>query len=162
LTTNPFLKVDDASSANDLQTADFSPYLDVNGSLDIGATSAARRTSIYLDDDGTIDYAGSGGVDATSTASIAQFLRSGDTVYLAAGTYRAFNVNSSSATSSISIIGAGASTIVDAHENEDAITFTNVSSSNITSLPRFIRCLWANTRLRRLIRQKTTCSTRKT
>lgn len=134
LTSNPFLKVSDASSSNDLQTADFSPYLDVNGTADIGATSASRRSSIYLDDSGTIDYAGSSGVDATSTGDIASFLRTGDTVYLAAGSYRAFSVNSSNATSSITIQGVGASTVVNAQTDENAITLTNVSSSVITAL----------------------------
>ncbi len=134
LTSNPFLKTYDLSSSNDLETADFSPYLDVNGTHDIGATTASRRSSIYLDDDGTIDYAGSLGVDATSTADIAGFLRTGDTVYLAAGNYRAFTVNSSSATSSISIQGVGASTVIDAGASESGINFTNVSSSSISSL----------------------------
>lgn len=134
ITTNSFLKVHDADTTNDLQTADFSPYLDVNGTLDIGATSASRRATIYLDDNGTIDYAGVSGVDATSTADISQFLRTGDTVNLAAGTYRAFSVNSSRATSSIAIVGAGASTIINARENEDAISFTSVSSSSISAL----------------------------
>jgi hypothetical protein len=131
-TTNPFLKVSDADTTNDLQTADFSPYLDVNGSQDIGATSISRRSHIYLDDNGTIDYAGSLGVDATSTADISGFLLTGDTVHLASGTYSAFNINSSSVTSSISIVGAGATTVIQAGTNEDALTFTNVSSSSVS------------------------------
>lgn len=133
-TSNPFLKVNDIDATNDLQTASFSPYLDVNGTEDIGATSISRVNDIYVDDGGTIDYGGVAGVDATSTGDIASFLRTGDTVHLAAGTYRAFNVNSANATSSITIQGVGVATVIDAQDNENAITFTNVSSSNITSL----------------------------
>lgn len=129
--TNPFLRSKNASTADDQLTAPFSDYLDVNGTQDIGATSLTRRHDIAIDDTGTIDYST---VDATTTADIPDFLRSGDHVTLAAGTYDGFSVGSSAATSSITIEGAGATTIINAKANENGLTFTNVSSSAVQNL----------------------------
>lgn len=131
LTADPFLMTRDMSSANDYTPAPFSQYLDINGDEDIGAVSAARRSTIFIDAAGPIDYTI---VDTTTTSDIPSFLRTGDTVHIAAGTYRAFGVNSSYATSSIAISGAGVSTIIDAHETENALAFTNVSSTEVSNL----------------------------
>lgn len=130
-TAYPHLKRSDASSSNDLETAPFSSYLDVNGAVDIGATSASRRATIYLDDNGAIDYSA---VDATSTHDITSIVRTGDSFVLAAGTYERINVSSTYATSSFSFTGAGASTIVNAGTNQDAITITNATSVVISSM----------------------------
>lgn len=129
--TNPILRLSDADTSNDLEVAPFSAYLDVVGSQDIGATEIARRSTTYVDDTGTIDYET---VDATSTSAIGAFLRTGDTVMLAAGTYDGFAVNSAHATSSITIQGVGAETIIEAGVGLDALTFTSVSSSHIADL----------------------------
>lgn len=130
-TAYPFLKVLDVDQTNDLQTAAFSNYLDADGTRDIGATSGARRSTISLDDSGTIDYST---VDATSTGDINQFIRSGDTVILAAGSYTGFSVSSTYATSSISITGAGNSTIVTAASGADAVRFSNISTSTLSEV----------------------------
>lgn len=131
ITSYPFLKVNDASTTNDLETAAFSPYLDVNGSLDIGATSMARRNTIAIDDNGTINYSS---VDATSTSAINQFVRSGDSITLAAGSYTGFSVSSTSATTSVSIVGAGNSTLITAASDEDGILLNGVASSTLSDM----------------------------
>ncbi len=131
LTTYPFLKIDDVSTTNDLETAAFSPYLDVNGGLDIGASSLARRSTVSIDDNGTIDYTT---VDATSTSAINQFVRSGDSITLAAGSYTSFSVSSTSATTSVSIIGAGNSTVITAASNEDGVRLAGVASSTLSGV----------------------------
>ncbi len=131
LTTYPFLKIDDVSTTNDLETAAFSPYLDVNGGLDIGASSLARRSTVSIDDNGVIDYTA---VDATSTSAINQFVRSGDSITLAAGSYAGFSVSSTSATTSVSIVGAGNSTLITAASNEDGVRLAGVASSTLSGV----------------------------
>lgn len=130
-TTKPFLMTADADATNDFIPAPFSDYLDVDGTDDIGAATGTRRSTVYIDDTGIINY---GAVDATTTLEIPYFLRTGDTVNLAAGTYRAFSVNSSSATSSITVQGAGISTIIDVLGAENGLLLTNVSSTTISNL----------------------------
>lgn len=130
-TTKPFLMTADVDTTNDFVPAPFSDYLDVDGTDDIGAATGTRRSTMYIDDTGTINY---GAVDATTTLEIPYFLRTGDTVNLAAGTYRAFSVNSSSATSSITVQGAGISTIIDVLGAENGLLLTNVSSTTISNL----------------------------
>ncbi len=130
-TSIPFLKVFDADTTNDLETAAFSDYLDVNGTVDIGATSAARRATATVSQLGTIDYST---VDATSTYDINHFIRSGDSVTLAAGSYAGFSVSSTSATTTITIAGAGASTIVTAASGQDALRLMGVTTSTLSGL----------------------------
>ena len=131
VTAYPFLKVDDVSTTNDLETAAFSPYVDVNGALDIGASTLARRNTISIDDTGVIDYTT---VDATSTSAINQFVRSGDSITLAAGSYVGFSVSSTSATTSVSIVGAGNSTLITAASNEDGVLLSGVASSTLSGV----------------------------
>ncbi len=130
-TTNPILRTDDADTTNDLEIAPFSDYLDYSGTNDIGATVASRRTTIYVDDDGTVDYSA---VDANALTFVTSTLRSGDTLSLAAGTYPAFYVSSTTATTSLTIAGAGAGTVVDAQSNQNALRLTSVTSSAVTGL----------------------------
>ena len=130
-TSNPFLKVFDADTTNDLQTAAFSGYLDVTGALDIGATNIARRTTTNIDDNGTIDYST---VDATSTSDINVYVRTGDSITLAPGSYEGFSVSSTHATSTITITGAGNSTVVTAASGADAIRLHGVSTSTLSGV----------------------------
>jgi hypothetical protein len=130
-TAYPFLKVLDTDQTNDLETAAFSNYLDADGTRDIGATSGVRRSTVTLDDNGTVDYST---VDATSTSYINQFIRSGDAVTLAAGSYAGFSVSSTYATSSISITGAGNSTIITAASGEDGVRLSSVSTSTLSDV----------------------------
>lgn len=130
-TTNPFLKLGDVDTTNDMETAPFSPMLDVNGTEDIGATSQARVSTIEFDDNGTIDYSS---VHATSTYGINDFVRSGDTLNFAAGSYSAFALNSTAATTSLTIAGAGASTIFTAGADQNALSFTGVTTSTLSNV----------------------------
>ncbi len=130
-TTNPILRTDDADTTNDLEIAPFSDYLDYGGTNDIGATVASRRTTIYVDDNGTVDYSS---VDANALTFVTSTLRSGDTLSLAAGTYPAFYVSSTTATTSLTIAGAGAGTVVSAGSNQNALRLTNVTSSAVSGL----------------------------
>ncbi len=131
-TVNPFLQTGDAVTNNDLDVAPFSLYLDIDGSGGrIGATTTTRRTTVYVDDNGTIDYST---VDATTPDSVTTTLRSGDTLSLAAGTYAGFSINSSYVTTSLAITGAGVSTIVNAGTNQNALTISSVTSTSLSGL----------------------------
>ncbi len=129
--TNPMLRTDDVDTTNDLEIAPFSDYLDYQGTNDIGATVATRRSTVYVDDDGTVDYSS---VDATALTYVTSTLRSGDTLSLAAGTYPAFYVSSTTATTSLTIAGAGVGTIVNAGTNQDALRLTSVTSTAVSGL----------------------------
>ncbi len=130
-TTNPILRTDDVDTTNDIEIAPFSDYLDYSGTNDIGATTGTRRTTIYVDDSGTVDYSA---VDATGLVFVTSTLRSGDTLSLAAGTYSGFYVSSTTATTSLTIAGAGVSTIINAGTNQNALLLTNVTSSAVSGL----------------------------
>lgn len=127
ITTNPFMQLSDADTSNDNDVAPFSSFLNIDGvGTRIGATTTTRRTTIYVDDNGTVDYST---VDATTTGAVTSTLRSGDTLSLAAGTYDGFEINSAYATTSLTIAGAGLSTIINAGTNANGITLTSVTSS---------------------------------
>ena len=129
---NPLLQLSDANTANDLDVAPFSIYLDINGAgSKIGASTGTRRTTIYVDDNGSVDYST---VDLTSLAAVSSTIRSGDTVSIAAGTYAPLELNSSYATTSLTFTGAGESTIISASTNQNALSFTNVTSSVVSNL----------------------------
>lgn len=128
---DPVLMVNDVSSLNDLELAPFSFYLDARGTHRIGATTSTRRTVTNILQGGTVDYSA---VDATTTTKIPEYISSGDTVRIGAGTYRTFSVDDSNGLSDISIQGAGTNTVIDARTGEDGITFANVTTSAISRL----------------------------
>ncbi len=129
---NPFVQLGDVDTANDLDVAPFSIYLNIDGAGGkIGASTGTRRTTIYVDDTGTVDYSA---VDMTSLASVSSTMRSGDTVSIAAGTYTPLELNSSYATTSLTFTGAGESTIINASTNQNALSFTSVTSSSISGM----------------------------
>lgn len=131
-TLKPFFKTNDADASNDTELAPFSPLLDVNGTLDIGAYSAVRRSTVNLNSSGTVDYSS---VDATSTSNIGVILRTGDTLNLAAGNYDSFSVSSTAAVSGITISGAGDSTIIDASATSTGgIDISSISALTIRNL----------------------------
>jgi len=121
-TNNPYLKIDDVDSSNDMHLAPFSDYLDVNGTTDIGAYSTARGNSFTINPSGTIDYSS---VHATTTDMLA-IARNSDTFTLAAGTY---NPISFSSLSSITLDGAGATTIINGGTTSSSLLLTNVNNS---------------------------------
>lgn len=130
-TTNPMFRVANVSSEDDLQVVPFSGYLDVNGTRDIGAMSAVRRSTIAINAGAVaVDYST---VDATSTSDVNSFIRSNDSLTLAAGSYSGLTVSSTYATDNITITGAGNSTIINA-SGGDAIHLRNVTTSTLSSL----------------------------
>lgn len=129
-TFNPHLQIADVSTSNDLDVADFSLALDIDGAGGkIGASTTTRRTTIYVDDDGTIDYST---VDATSLGAVSSMLRSGDTLSVAAGSYGSFSLNSAFATTSLSLVGAGVGTVISADTNQDAMSLSGVTSTSVS------------------------------
>lgn len=127
---NPYFRMYNAETGDDLFLAPFSPYLDVWGTGDIGAYRAVRDNTINFDSSQSVNYSS---VDATSTIATLDALRSGDTMSLAAGSYEAFSVSSTYVTSSLSIVGAsvGTSTISTAVAGAPGIGLTNMSNSTI-------------------------------
>lgn len=117
--------------ANTLNLSPVSAYLDVNGGEDIGAYSGVHVSTVYVDDDGIINYTT---VHATSTDIIGN-LKSGDTVYIATGTYGSFIVSSTPVLAdNLTIIGAGAGTIIDANDNDSGIALVGINDSSIQNL----------------------------
>lgn len=130
-TTDPYFKTKDASAANDFLLAPFSAMLSVNGTH-IGSDGSARRSDIYIDPAGTIDYSS---VDATSTQDALDNLLSGDTLHLAAGTYSALSIASTSlATSNITVTGAGNTTIINGDSSNNALIFVGITGCAASSL----------------------------
>lgn len=124
-TTKPWFRTGDSTGANDLHLAPHSLHCDDN----MGAYKCTRATStILLDDDGTIDYSTvyETGLSQTVTAN----LKNSDAVTLAAGTYGTSTISS---VNNITFTGAGASTIINASSNENALTLSSVNSSTFSN-----------------------------
>ncbi|MBT4121304.1 MAG: hypothetical protein HOA57_03575 [Candidatus Magasanikbacteria bacterium] len=131
LTSDPNFKKLDVDTANDMEIAPFSQYLDVNVSEDIGAYSAARGTSFNIDDDGAVDYST---VHATST-DLLDFAKTGDTFTFAAGSYRSVNLTGSPAlTGNLTLNGAGATTIIETPANQTGMYLININTSTISNM----------------------------
>lgn len=131
-TSDPFLETKDSSTANDLTTAPFSSLLNVNGGQYVGATAGPRRTTIYINPSGTIDYSA---VDATSTQDAIDNLISGDTINLASGNYSAITIASTTqAVSNITLTGAGSNTQISGSAGASAITLQGLDSCTVSSL----------------------------
>ncbi len=130
---NPFFRTGNVSEDDDYELAPFSPYLDINGSMDIGAVTGTRRSIVTVDASGSVNYSS---VDATTTASIGDFFRSGDTLQLQDGVYAPFSVSSTLATTTLTITGLGSSVIIDGNlsAQENGIRLASVTSSAITNL----------------------------
>ncbi len=105
---NPHLRLENVSTSDDMEPAPWSDYFDVDGTEDIGAYSGVRRSNVYIDAAGTVDY---NTVDATNTDSILATnggLANGDTVHIAAGQYTAGIFSSSTGMASgLTIVGSG-------------------------------------------------------
>lgn len=128
----PYFRLHNSDDSDDFTPAPYSQLLDVNGTLDIGADSAARRSTIYLNSGGTIDYTS---VDATNTTALPDNLKSGDTASFAAGSYSGFAVSSTAATTSLTFVGAGPlTTFIVANTSEDALLLTNATSTSVSGL----------------------------
>jgi hypothetical protein len=141
------LRTDDVSTSNDFEPVPYSAFLDVNGTEDIGAASLARGNDFHVSASGTIDYSS---VDATTTDAVFESLRNGDTVHLADGAYsgaiiKPLTYAAVALTGNISILGAGAGTIIQPSSTHALslmnignstfrdITFTGASSATVTT-----------------------------
>ncbi len=131
--TAPALRTGNASATDDYELAPFSRYLDINGTIDIGAISGSRSSTIHVAAGEDINYSS---VDATTTVDIGASIRSGDTISIANGTYAPFSVSSALVTTTITVIGTGDSVFIDGNlsSQDDGILFENVTSSAITNL----------------------------
>lgn len=132
---DPF-KIHDATSSNDFELVPYSAFLDVNGTLDIGGKAGVRGNSFHVDAAGTIDYVS---VDATNTSAVAESLRPGDTVHIAAGNYSPLQLIQRAAwpiplTGDISILGSGSSTVIEATSTGSALFANGVSTSTFKNL----------------------------
>lgn len=131
----PALRTDDATSTNDYEQAPWSAFLDVNGTLDIGARSGIRDSSFQVNASGTVDYTS---VDATNTTVIITHLRSNDTVNLSAGSYAPISLVASSTNvallSGVSILGAGSSTIIQGSASSHAVSIDGMQGAVLNDL----------------------------
>jgi len=131
-TSNPFFKIGDVDTTNDLELAPFSDYLDANGTIDIGAygnpNAVDRGTSFSVNSSAlTLDYVN--GPHATST-SFVDALRNGDTVTLAAGSYNGFSLSS---LDSIILTGAGSNTYINGGAVSPALSLSSVDNSTFSN-----------------------------
>ena len=130
---NPFFKTGDADTANNYEPAPVSPLLAEDGN-EIGAytTTTPRRTTININATGTVDYIN---IDANNTTGIGGALKTGDTLNIATGTYSAFAIASSTIiTSTITIQGVGAGTVISAGTEENGILLTGIDNAIVKNL----------------------------
>lgn len=139
-TQYPFFKNGDSNPDNDLELAPFSNYLDVGGpegsNADVGAYSAVRRNSIYIDSSATIEMIDYENYDITSTLYLNDAVRTGDEVLISIGNIEPFIIASSTfCTSSLSIsggnMGMGENSIIDATGYEYGISLVSINSTTI-------------------------------
>lgn len=124
---NNLENIDPLFRTNSLNLSPVSAYLDVDEGLDIGAYSASRATTIYIDDDALVNYTT---VHSNST-DIIQYLRNGDDVNIASGTYDNITVEN---VDSINITGQGATTIIAPSGSENGIALDNANQVSISNL----------------------------
>lgn len=128
-TDDPLLRLENASTTDDYYPVPMSRYMDVNGSLDIGAYSAARLTAYTIDDGCTVDYTS---CHTNDIQKLNKVLKNGDVVTIGAGMYAPITL--SGGLSNVTINGAGATTVFDANDTGSAITINGVSNSSINNI----------------------------
>lgn len=128
VTKNPLLRTDNVDTTDDYYPSPFSNYLDADGTQDIGAYSAVRRSTINIDLAGPVDYSN---IDAISFTDIVDAIRSGDDINFAAGTYDPLELSFSA--TDITISGEGDSTIFDAGGSGSALSLQNISDASFSN-----------------------------
>lgn len=119
---DPAFRLADVDPLNDYELSPFSDFLDINGTLDIGAIPGVRGNSFVIDASGVVDYVS---VDATTTAVLFSNLRSNDSVSMAAGIYAPATVSGTvRLVSGLSLVGAGNSTVFQVPSNTNGSAFT--------------------------------------
>lgn len=127
---NPFFKTTGTGQSSDYELAPFSPYLSINTSSEyIGAVPGIRRNTIHINANVPVDYTTN---DAQDVKDISLYIRNGDTVQIAPGTYSALNVSSTASLQNIGIVGSGPSTIISAATPSTFSNVTGLSVSNLT------------------------------
>ncbi len=129
VTSNPLFRTENIAVTDDYYPSPISRYLDVNGSLDIGAYSGTRVSDYLIDDDCVVDFATcfSNTLDVLPHA-----ISTGDTVHIGAGTYdSATFTGPPSGASDVTITGAGSGTIIHSSGSEDALTIDGIDNSTV-------------------------------
>ncbi len=129
ISADPMYKTANIDSNDDRELSPISPYLDVQGTRDIGVYSGTRRNIIYIDANCPIDYIQ---CDLHTTSQLTDVVRSGDRVKIAEGTYQPFSLTKS--LSNVTISGQGATSVIDGASGFQGITVQNVSNSTIEGL----------------------------
>lgn len=106
--TKPLFK-QGANPTNDFSLVPFSQHLDVNGSDDIGAIPGVRRNTITINANAPVDYVTN---DSADTLGMSDFVRSGDSITIAPGTYTSCIVSSTAPLQNIHIVGSGSATTI--------------------------------------------------
>ncbi len=131
---DPILRLFNVDSTDDLYPTPFSTYFSSNISSSIGAYSAVRRTTIHVAQSGVIDYSTKDIINSQLGGNV-DFLKSGDTLEFAAGTFDPIVINTTTlATSSITVSGAGATTIFNNTGSGSGITLNGFENSTIKDL----------------------------
>ncbi len=132
LSTDPMFRRENIDTSDDLHLHPASRYLDINGTQDIGAYSAARGNSFHIVNGGTVDYTT---VHATDTYPILNSLKTGDTLTYAAGGYTPLHITGDSLlTGNITISGAGDTTTFDSGLTTSPLSLTGIANSTIINL----------------------------
>ncbi|KKQ34401.1 MAG: hypothetical protein US50_C0050G0009 [Candidatus Nomurabacteria bacterium GW2011_GWB1_37_5] len=128
-TADPVLRTENVDTLDDYDPVSMSRYLDVNGINDIGALSAVRLVDYLIDDDCVVDYTSCVSNDSDILNTV---IKSGDTIEIASGIYPPMTLDGP--LNSITIEGAGSSTIFDASGVGSTLTLIDIDDSNINDI----------------------------
>lgn len=126
VTKNALLRLENVDTSDDFYPSPISVYLDVNGTTDIGAYSAARVSPILIDDDCIVDYIT---CHSNYITVLNDALKNGGSANIAEGTYPAFTLADFTG---VTIHGAGQNTVIDGASGGFAAIFDNIQDSNIS------------------------------
>lgn len=126
LTSNPILRLENIDTADDATPAPMSGYLDINGTIDIGASSLPRINTYTIDDNCIVDYLS---CFSQYLGIVGDVIRSGDAVTIGDGTYNPLILPSG--LDDISLEGTGATTIIDASGGAQAFSLNGITNSTV-------------------------------
>jgi hypothetical protein len=129
VTSNPVFRIENLDTTDDYQVVPMSSYLDVNGTSDIGAYSAARIGVYTIEQGCVVDYVA---CHSQNTALLNHVIKSGDAITIGAGTYAPIAIPSG--LDSITLQGVGNTTVIDATGAAQGLTLSNVTNSIIRNL----------------------------
>ncbi len=131
LYSDPVLRTENGDILDDYLPAPMSRYLDVNGTIDIGALDGGARINTYtIDDDCVVDYTA---CHSQNIGVLDHVAMDDDNVTVAAGTYPGLSL--SGPVSNLTVQGAGPTTIFDGNLNfQSALSLMDVSNSSFSGL----------------------------